>query len=206
MTRYGMAIDTKRCFSCNKCSMACKVEHNLPEDVLWSRAHTEGGDYYLTPSGTYPNDLHMGFYTLACQHCAEPACFEVCPTGATSVRDDGIVVVNYEECIGCKSCIEACPYEEVRTLIENPTYLVDWKIGDAQTPDVQDGTVSKCTFCVERVDRGEAPICVEVCHMRARTFGDLDDPESEISKLIASREYTQMNEDAGTGPCVYFLK
>lgn len=111
MTRYGMAIDTKRCFSCNKCSMACKVEHNLPEDVLWSRAHTEGGDYYLTPSGTYPNDLHMGFYTLACQHCAEPACFEVCPTGATSVRDDGIVVVNYEECIGCKSCIEACPYE-----------------------------------------------------------------------------------------------
>lgn len=206
MTRYGMAIDTKRCYACNKCSMACKVEHNLPEGVLWSQAHTEGGDFHMTPAGTYPNDLHMTPYTLACQHCDVPACFGVCPTGATSVRDDGIVVVDYEVCIGCKFCIEACSYEGVRALIENPTYLVDWRLGDVQVPDVQDGTMAKCTFCVERIDRGEQPICVEVCHMSARIFGDLDDPESDISKAIASREYDQLQVDQGTGPRIYYLK
>lgn len=206
MTRYGMAVDTKRCYACNKCSMACKVEHNLPEGVLWSRAFTDGDEFYMTPAGTYPHDLTMGFYTLSCQHCDNAACLEVCPTGATTKREDGIVTVDYEQCIGCESCIAACPYEGVRVLNEDPVYLVDWKIGDAAVPDALKGTVSKCTFCVERVDRGEKPLCVAVCHSQARVFGDLDDPNSDISKLLAERDYDQLQADEGTNPNIYYLK
>ena len=206
MTRYGMAIDTNRCYGCNKCSMTCKVEHNLHENVLWSRAPTAGGDHFWTPAGEYPANLSMSFYTMACQHCSEPACVEVCPTGASMKREDGIVVVNYEECIGCETCAVACPYEGVRTLLEAPEYLVEWKLGDLAVSDVVENTMSKCTFCVERVDRGEKPVCVEMCHMAARKFGDLDDPESDVSKAIAGREYDQLLADMGTGPSVYFLK
>ncbi len=206
MTRYGMAIDTKRCYACNKCSMACKVEHNLPNNVLWSRARTVGGEQFLTPEGEYPHGLSMGFYTLACQHCSEPACVENCPTGASMQREDGIVTVDYEKCIGCGACMTACPYEGVRTLLEAPEYLVDWKVGDISVPDLVENTMSKCTFCVERIDRGENPLCVDICHSYARYFGDLDDPESAVSKVIAGREYDQLLADMGTGPNVYFLK
>lgn len=206
MPRYGMVIDTKRCVSCNRCAMICRVEHNLPDGVLWNRAMTDGGDYFRAPGGSYPNDLTMKFYTLACQHCDNPACLEACPTGATDKREDGIVAVDYEKCIGCKSCIAACPYEGVRTLIEAPTYQLDFAVGDAAVPAQVENTVSKCTFCVERIDRGEQPRCADICFAHARYFGDLDDPDSEISKVLASREYDRLLEDQGTGPNVYFLK
>lgn len=207
MTRYGMAIDTKRCVSCNRCAMVCRVEHNLPDGVLWNNAKTDGGDWFRTPGGTYPDNLNMTFYTLACQHCDNPACLEVCPTGATSKRDDGIVTVNAEECIGCQSCIAACPYEGVRTLLDSePSYQLDFAVGDYAVPAHKGNTVEKCTFCVERIDRGEQPRCMDVCFAHARYFGDLDDPASKISQVLNEREYDQLLSDQGTGPCVYFLK
>lgn len=208
MTKYAMAIDTKRCMGCNLCSMSCRVEHNLPNGVAYSRAVTEGGDYFRAAGGTYPDAVVMNFYTLGCQHCDDPACVSVCPTGAAYKREeDGLVLIDAEACIGCETCVSACPYENVRTLIPaEPAWPVDFKMGDWSVPDHKPSTMEKCTFCVERLDRGERPLCADLCSAVARYFGDLDDPESEISKILAVREYDQLLAEQGTGPNVYFLK
>ncbi len=208
MTRYGMAVDTVFCVGCDQCSLACKVEHNLSNGVWWSRARTSSDpDGYALgcPEGTYPN-LKSSWYTLGCQHCDNPPCLKACPTGATQKREDGIVTVDVDVCIGCKSCITACPYD-VRTLLEeDPAWHLDFPVGDQAASSHVVNTVEKCTFCVERIDRGERPVCVDVCQAVARYFGDLDDPESEISKVLAERDYDLLLEDQGTGPNVYFLK
>ena len=206
MTKFAMAIDKKRCVACNRCSMACKVEHNLPLGLLWNQALYNGTDRLLVPQGTQEEGLKTEMYTLACQHCDEPACLEACPTGASAKREDGIVTVDYETCIGCESCVAACPYEGVRTNAKDPQWALDFKVGDAAVPDIVRNTVSKCTFCVERIDRGERPACADICFAHARYFGDLDDPDSEVSKVLAEREYDQLLLDQGTGPNVYFLK
>ncbi len=206
MTKFAMAIDKKRCVACNRCSMACKVEHNLPLGLLWNQALYNGTDRLLVPQGTQEEGLKTEMYTLACQHCDEPACVEACPTGASAKREDGIVTVDYETCIGCESCVAACPYEGVRTNAKDPQWALDFKVGDAAVPDIVRNTVSKCTFCVERIDRGERPACADICFAHARYFGDLDDPDSEVSKVLAEREYDQLLLDQGTGPNVYFLK
>lgn len=206
MTRYGMAIDTKRCSACNNCAMTCKVENNLPEKVWWNNARTEGGEYRYTPGGTYPDGLKITFYTFACQNCNNPACVAACPTGATAKREDGIVTIDSDVCIGCNSCIAACPYEGVRTNIGNPTWALDFPMGDQEAHKHREGTVGKCMFCAHRIDRGELPACIEICQSQARCFGDLDDPASDIAKLIASREYDQLLTEQGTEPCVYLLK
>ena len=123
MTRYGMAIDKTKCIGCKTCLMACKISNNLPRDVWFNRYVTEDAEAEFAAVGTYPN-LKMVSYTVACQHCKNPACVAVCPTGASIQDDDGIVRVLEDKCIGCKSCIQACPYD-VRTLIEKPEYYVD---------------------------------------------------------------------------------
>ena len=208
MTKYGMAVDTKRCVACNSCSLSCRMDHNLPRGVLYSTAITEGGEYFRTPGGTYPDKLTMRFYTLACQHCDKPACVEVCPTGASYKREeDGIVLIDNEKCIGCETCKAACPYDGVRTLLPvKLEYLLDFAVGDISIPEHIPSTVEKCTFCVERLDRGERPMCADQCTPRARYFGDLDDPASEISKVLKDRKHSQLLLEQGTGPNVFFLE
>ena len=206
MTKYGMAIDMNRCVGCNLCSMACRAEHNLPNDVLYSKAVSVGGEHFRTPSGKFPN-VKMRFYTLACQHCDTPACVSVCPTGASYKREkDGLVLVDTQKCIGCKSCIAACPYNGVRTLLPGElSYPVAFALGDWAVPEHIPNTVEKCTMCVERIDRGERPRCVDLCTPRARFWGDLDDASSEISTVLKTRKYEQLMTEQGTGPNVYFL-
>lgn len=206
MARLGMVVDTKGCISCNACSMACKIENNLPDGVWWTQARTEGGARRDTPAGTYPN-LSMRSYTFACQHCANPACVEVCPVGAT-YKDEatGIVMQDVDVCIGCQACMSACPYEGVRTYLdEEPAYLVGFAVGDPEAAPHKQATVEKCRFCAHRVARGEQPACIEVCPARARFFGDLDDPTSEVAQLLAERESYQLLPEEGTSPSVYFL-
>ena len=207
MTRYGMAIDLHRCFGCQTCAAACKVANNLPIELVYNRVSTVGGASTDTATGTFPN-CTLSFLPVQCQHCEKPACLAVCPTGATSKDDEtGIVSVDSELCIGCESCIEACPYEGVRTLISSePEYYLDVVVGEYDAPPHKVGTVEKCTFCKNLIDRGNVPACMQLCPGRARYWGDLDDPESDISKAIKGRETMFLNEEAGTKPSVYYLQ
>ena len=205
MTRYGMAIDLSRCIGCNTCAVACKVSNNLPKDVWWNVVHTEGRDFADTSKGTYGGEMQLSWLPVNCMHCENAVCEEVCPTGATVKRDDGIVTVDEETCIGCKSCMEACPYD-VRRLIENePEYYLELPIGDPAAKSHKGGTVEKCDFCAGRIDRGEKPACMELCPGRARYWGDLDDPESEVSQFLSGRYATVLLEEEGTSPSVYYV-
>jgi len=208
MTQYGMVIDVKRCVACSTCVTGCKVENNLPQNMWWNRVVNEGGENPDSPSGTYEKrDLKMSSYTLACQHCSNPACVAVCPAGATwKDEETGIVLSDTEKCIGCGMCLEACPYD-VRTLQDGePAFYADFGFGAAAAPKHVAGTVEKCTLCHHRVTEGDMPFCVEVCPGRARVFGDLDDPESEVAKLVASGKTEALMAEAGTEPNVYLMR
>ena len=206
MARYGMAIDTKRCVGCNACTTACKMANNVPDDIFWTRALTRGGDEVDTPAGTFPN-LSMRYYTVGCQHCENPACVKACPVGATyKDPETGIVRQDYDSCIGCRMCMAACPYTGVRSFNwQEPKNQMGFAIGDADAPKHQKHTVEKCTFCYQRTSKGETPACMDLCPARARHWGDLDDPDSEISQIIASRPYEQLLTERGTQPNVYYL-
>lgn len=207
MTRYGMVIDLKRCFGCQTCAVACKVANNLPKGLAYNHVKTVGGEAVDTAIGEFPN-CTLSYLPVQCQHCDNPACLDVCPTGATQKDEEtGIVTVDDELCIGCESCIQACPYEGVRTLIKGqPEYYLDVVVGEADAPVHKGGTVEKCTFCKNLIDRGEVPACMQLCPGRARFWGDLDDPESDVSKAIEGREFIQLHEEAGTAPKVYYLQ
>jgi Fe-S-cluster-containing dehydrogenase component len=200
MARYGMVIELSRCVGCHACAMACKAENGTPPGVWWSKVLT-------TEIGKYPN-ASMDFLPLLCMHCENPACVEVCPTGASYKRPDGIVVVDYDQCMGCRYCETACPYD-ARTIVDEirPYYP---EFGSTPYEEVmyqkhQAGVVEKCNFCVERVAQGQEPACVTTCPAYARHFGDLDDPNSEVSKLIAQRHGYQLKPELGTEPSVYYL-
>ncbi len=204
--RYGMAIDTVRCFGCQACAVACKVANNLPRDIWYGTVKTIGGETRDTASGEFPN-CQLSFLPMQCQHCANPSCLDACPTGATQKRDDGIVWIDKDLCIGCEACAKACPYEGVRTLLSGePSYYLEVVVGEADAPVHKAGTMEKCTFCMNLIDRGEVPACMQLCPGRARWWGDLDDPESEVSKAISGREYELLDEAVGTAPSVYYLK
>ena len=204
--RYGMVIDLQRCMGCQTCSSSCKLSNNLPDDIWWTRVLTDGGDFIDTGRGQYPAP-EMRHIPVACQHCENPACTKVCPVGATyKDPETGVVRQDYDKCIGCRMCMSACPYTGVRSFNwEEPKYSMDFAVGDADSPVHQKHVVEKCTFCYQRTSQGETPACMELCPGRARHWGDFDDPDSEVSRLIASREYMQLLPSEGTNPSVYYL-
>ncbi len=203
---YGMVVDTKYCIGCQCCAVACRIENNLPNETWWNRVMTVGGDTPESPVRT-GQGLKMSFLPVACQHCENPACVKVCPVGATYKDEEtGVVRQDYEKCIGCRMCMSACPYNGVRSFNwEEPQHAVDHAVGDVDVPEHQKHVVEKCTLCYHRLARGEEPACIEPCAARVRTFGDFDDPNSEVSKLIASRSYKQLLPEMGTKPSVYYL-
>jgi tetrathionate reductase subunit B len=176
---YGMVIDTRRCSGCHACSVACKSEFNVPLGL--TRSWVE-----YVEKGDYPN-VSRGFLPRLCNHCRHPACVDVCPTGATYKREeDGIVVVDEDICIGCKYCLQACPY-------------------DARFINPNTGSADKCDFCLHRVRQGVAPSCVNTCQGKARVFGDVNDPESEVARLIATNPVTVLRPGQGTEPMVFYI-
>lgn len=204
--QYGFVIDTQRCIGCHTCSVACRMENNLPEGTWWNRTLTSGGSDIDTPEGTFPN-VAMSYITVACQHCSNPACVKVCPVGATYRDEDtGIVRQDYDKCIGCRMCMAACPYTGVRTFNwEEPKFVMDFATGSADVPSHQKHVVEKCTMCYHRIAKGEQPECIKVCLARARFWGDLDNSSSNVSKLLRERKYKQILTDRGTNPSVYYL-
>ena len=206
MTHYGFVIDSKSCISCHSCAVACKVENNLPDSIWWNRILTDGGPNMDTPAGTYPN-LTIRNIPMGCQHCENPACVKVCPVGAT-YRDPetGVVRQDYDKCIGCRMCMSACPYTGVRSFNwEEPQYFLDFPTGDPAVPAHEKHTVEKCTMCWHRQAQGLQPQCVVSCPTHARFWGDLNDPDSEVSRLVAARSWEQLLPEMGTEPNVYYL-
>ena len=197
--RYGLVIDVQKCIGCNACTMACKAENGTPQGVWWSKV-------LVKEVGKFPN-TSLAFTPMLCMHCANPPCVEVCPTGASFKRADGIVVVNYEQCMGCRYCEAACPYG-ARTFLDTIRGYYDKGLTPYEQvmyTKHQAGVEEKCNFCMDRVAQGKEPACVATCPAYARFFGDLDNPNSEVSKLIARRHGVQLMPELGTNPSVYYL-
>lgn len=205
--RYGMVIDLKKCMGCQTCATSCKLSNNLPAGTWWNTVYTEGMGTIDTAAGDYPN-CTLQHWPVACQHCAKPECVAVCPTGASHVDEEtGIVLIDNTICIGCKSCVEACPYG-VRSYNDGePKYAVEFAVGCQNAPTHVANTMEKCNLCKHLIEQDKQPMCVDACVGKARYFGDFDDPESEVSKLIAGdREVVRILEEKGTEPSVYYLK
>ena len=204
--QYGFAIDIQRCIGCHTCAIACHVENNLPKGIWWNRILTVGGEQMDMAAGRFP-DVSLSYLPLACQHCDNPACVKVCPVGATyKDAETGAVRQDYDKCIGCRMCMAACPYSGVRSFNwEEPAYYTGVAFGDADVPAHQKHTVEKCTMCWHRLAKGEKPFCIDICPERARFWGDLDDPTSDVSLLLAKRQYKTLLPEKGTRPSVYYL-
>ena len=175
--RYAMVVDTTLCVGCQACVLACKAENNVPDGFcrVWIVEEVRG---------EFPS-LSMEIRSERCNQCSYPPCVDVCPTGASHVNEGGIVLVEHDKCTGCKACIAGCPYD---ARFINP-----------------DGYADKCTFCLHRVQKGQQPACVGVCPTYCLTFGDLNDPSSDVSRLLRTRKYKVNRPETGCEPNVYFL-
>ena len=176
--KYVMLVDTERCVNCKACETSCRAEWNTP--LGYSRNWVT--EVVKEDSGMPQISLLSG----RCMHCDDPPCVPACPTGASYKRDDGMVLVDRELCTGCEFCVPVCPY-------------------DARFRDPTDGMISKCTFCQPRIDIGLEPACVNVCFTRALVFGDANDPNSEVSKLLAQGGWKGLTTDeVNIGPNVLY--
>ena len=176
--RYGMVIDLRRCYGCHACSIACKAEQDVPLGFFKSWV-------MISERGRHPRASRQ-FVPVLCNNCDSPPCVEVCPTQATKQGKDGIVTQDEQACIGCKYCIQACPY--------------GMKYSDSRTR-----TAQKCDFCLHRVEQGMLPACVNTCNARARVFGDLNDPNSAVSRLVAANPVQTLRPEMGTDPRVFYI-
>ncbi len=198
--RYGMVIDLKRCIGCRGCQIFCKAENATPPGILWSRV-------LFYESGHYPT-VRKTPLPLLCMHCRTPVCVEVCPTKASVRRPDGIVTIDQKKCMGCETCVIACPYGARSFYSQEREYFPGQGLTPYEKAGYQrhhTGVVEKCDFCLPRIEKGLEPACVANCMAKARYFGDLDDPYSEVSQLIKNRGGVQIHSELGTDPSVYYL-
>jgi Fe-S-cluster-containing dehydrogenase component/formate-dependent nitrite reductase membrane component NrfD len=176
---YGFVIDTRSCIGCHACSTACKSENEVPLGVnrTWVK---------YTETGRFP-DTRRAFQVTRCNHCANPPCVRICPVQAMYQRSDGIVEFSGDSCIGCKGCLQACPYDAI---------YID--------PDTK--TAAKCHFCGHRIEQGMEPACVVVCPTHSIIAGDMDDPRSEISRVLAKNDVTVRKPEQGTAPKLFYIQ
>jgi phenylacetyl-CoA:acceptor oxidoreductase subunit 1 len=211
MTRFVMVIDLRRCIGCQACTASCRHANATPPGVQWRKVLD-------IEVGAYP-DTHRTFVPVGCMHCGEPPCMEVCPTTATRKRADGIVTIDYDTCIGCGYCALACPYQ-ARHLTHEQRYAygkTPIESEDARADPATIAVATKCSFCVGRVDAARkagqipgnkpevTPACVNSCVTGALSFGDSDDPESNVSGLLRDHKTFRMHEELGTDPGVYYI-
>jgi Fe-S-cluster-containing dehydrogenase component len=205
---WGMVIDLDKCIGCQYCQRACSATNDVAPDKPWNIVVAEK----TTTGNTF-------FFSRPCLHCKNAPCVEVCPVKATYHREDGLVVMDYNRCIGCRYCEVACPYDarkfnwEPRT--DKNENIPTW--GIAEVPRRARGVVEKCTFCIQRIDEGlirglepgkdreATPACVNICPVGARTFGNLKDPTSNISKVVAADPVFRLRDDLGTEASVYYI-
>ena len=214
---FGYALDISRCIGCRRCVYACTEENNQSRDpqVHWIRVlqmDKEHGvdfshaDAYYQPEEV-PQEGHF-YVPVSCQQCQNAPCTKVCPTGATWTEKDGIVVIDYDWCIGCRCCMAACPYGarhfnwRTPSLPQGELNPSMHYLGNRPRPK---GVVEKCTFCIKRVRAGRYPACVEVCPVGARKFGNLLDPESEIRYIIEHKRVMVLKEELNTMPKFFYF-
>ena len=180
--RYAHVIDLDICIGCKGCIVSCKNVHDFTPGTNYSWVHQEG------PTGVYPN-VKMYYLPMTCMQCSNAECVEVCPTGASSIDEDGIVRVDEDKCFGCQYCIWACPY-------------------DARFIHPEKHMVQKCDMCVQLTSQGQLPNCTANCAAKARYFGDVNDPTSEVSQVLAKNagRVFRVGEALGHEPNVYYLK
>lgn len=176
--KYGFVIDNRKCIGCHACTTACKSEHEVPVGVnrTWVKQ---------VEKGTFPNTRRL-FSVMRCNHCTDAPCVEICPTEALYTREDGIVDFDKDRCIGCKSCMQACPY-------------------DALYIDPETSTAAKCNYCAHRVDIGLEPACVNVCPEEAIISGDMDDPNSKIATLLSRQQVKVRKPEKATQPNLFYI-
>jgi len=206
--QWAMVIDQSKCTGCGYCVLACRAHNDIAPDITWNPV-LEAGQV---------NDKNV-YLPRPCMHCAKAPCVEVCPVQASYYRPDGIVMMDYDRCIGCRYCEVACPYQ-ARSFNwdaftgDNPV-VPEW--GEPEVDRRPRGVPEKCSFCYQRIDRGlelglepgvdpdATPACVVVCPTGARLFGDLNDPESSVSKALRENPNYRLRENLGTGPRVYYI-
>ena len=215
--KFGYALDLSRCIGCRRCVYACVEENNQSRDpqVHWIRVlemdkqqgvNFEHTNAYYQPE-TVPQEGHF-YVPVSCQQCENPPCVKTCPTGATWKEPDGIVVIDYDWCIGCRCCMAACPYGARRFNWATPSIPRDEMnpnlhvLGNRPRPK---GVVEKCTFCIQRVRDGRYPACVEVCPVGARKFGNLLDKDSEIRYIIENKRVLILKEELYTLPQFFYF-
>lgn len=209
--KWAMVIDLRKCSGCDACTIACKAENQLPPGVVYRPVVEE-------VVGTYPN-VSRRFLPRPCMQCESPPCTPVCPVGATWRREDGVVAIDYEKCIGCRYCLAACPYS-ARTFDSGEYYTTDTPslqpYESQASPEYNEGlrrtdggspigNARKCHFCLHRLEAGQLPACVTSCIGHATFFGDANDPDSLVAELIGRPEASRLKEELGTKPRVYYL-
>ena len=209
--KWVMVIDLRKCSGCDACTIACKAENQLPLGVVYRPVVDE-------TVGTYPN-VRRRFLPRPCMQCEKPPCTPVCPVGATWRREDGVVAIDYEKCIGCRYCLAACPYS-ARTFDAGEYYTDDTPARqpyeEQVSPEYNEGlrradggspigNARKCHFCLHRLEAGQLPACVTSCIGHATYFGDANDPSSLVAELVGRPEARRLKEELGTKPRVYYL-
>lgn len=201
--RWGMAVDLERCIGCWSCAVICKSENDIPLGMWWNRILTDG-DGLDRPGHVDHGGLAMQWVPLSCQHCDDAPCEKVCPTSATFTIEGGVVLVNADDCIGCRYCMAACPYGVRVFNWGEPELPFDFDHGMVAPRPV--GTVEKCTMCIHRLQEGQVPSCVHSCPAQARIFGDLNDHEGRLVTLLRDRNGKHLLEEKGTHPKVSYLE
>ncbi len=210
--RWAMVIDLRKCGAttgCTKCIEACHATHNVPSipderheiKWIWKEKYEHAFAEQISP---YTEDQMKGREVLMlCNHCDSPSCVRVCPTQATFRRDDGIVMMDWHRCIGCRYCMVGCPYGSRSFNFSDPRKFI--KKQTADFPTRAQGVVEKCTFCAERIDKGQQPACVEACTLQGMFFGDLNDPNSSVRQLLKANHSLRRKPEIGNAPQVYYL-
>jgi molybdopterin-containing oxidoreductase family iron-sulfur binding subunit len=214
---FAYALDISRCVGCRRCVYACAEENNLSRDpqVHWIRVLSmdkERGIDFAHANAYYdaeavPEEGHF-YVPVSCQQCRNAPCTKVCPTGATWTEPDGIVVIDYDWCIGCRCCMAACPYGArhfnwaAPSIPQKEINPATHYLGNRPRPK---GVVEKCTFCIQRTREGRYPACVEVCPVGARKFGNLLDPDSEIRYIIDHKRVLVLKQDLNTMPRFFYF-